>query len=402
MRRLVSLFTFICLVVFVCMSGACGSSGSSGMGSSGTGSSGSGSGSGNSSGNGGGSSGGSGSGGSGSGGSSSPQLTLVAANAIQAGVTVPDAVWAGANYVYLANFDGHLRVIDKHQSAFPVIADVAASSQLYSVRGDATSVYATANGGTLFRFSAQPPFAIQASPIYASAPLDSLDMDQPPTGTLFVSHGGAQSAADAAHVYVTELNQADGTLGISKSSGQVTVTYQGSTVDPTVTAVFDRSSGAAVGTIKNPTSISGGVASVSLYSQAGILALFVPGCCGENVYLYNATTLQQLGGGWIQTFFPDTVAILGKWLIVGSEAGTVTVYDISNTAAIQPNMAAAASINLRTVTGKTGPEDIEVRAIWAEDTGNGVRIYAGSSWGNSNLDPSYRAQLPSFFVLDLK
>jgi hypothetical protein len=48
----------------------------------------------------------------------------------------------------------------------------------------------------------------------------------------------------------------------------------------------------------------------------------------------------------------------------------------------------------------------------AEDTGNGVRIYAGNDWGSSDLDPSsstwmgnppsYRAQLATFFELDLK
>jgi hypothetical protein len=38
----------------------------------------------------------------------------------------------------------------------------------------------------------------------------------------------------------------------------------------------------------------------------------------------------------------------------------------------------------------------------AEDTGNGVRIYAGSVWGSSDLDRSYRAQLATFFELDLK
>jgi hypothetical protein len=328
-------------------------------------------------------------------------LSLVTANAIQAGVTVPDGVWADANYVYFASFDGHLRVIDKRQASFPVIANVPAAAQLFSVRGDLSNVYATGTGGILFRFPKQPPFAIQSSVSYAGAALGSLDVDPLSSGSVIVSQGGAESAADAAHVYVSALNSSDSALAINKASGQVTTTYQLNPADPTITAVFDRS-GARVGTIKNPTTISGGMGAVSAYTQGGILAIFLPGCCGESVFLYNASTLQPHGGGSFFTANPNTVSIVHNWLIVGTEGGFIKVFDIGNTAAIQPNTAPVASIDLRAVTGKTGIEDIEVRAIWAEDTGSGVRIYAGSDWGNTHLDPAYRAQLPSFFVLDLK
>lgn len=174
-------------------------------------------------------------------------------------------------------------------------------------------------------------------------------------------------------------------------------------MDPTITAVFDHSE-TQIGTIQNPTTATGGLGGTALYSQAGILALFTPGCCGRGVFLYNASTLVPLGGGSIlaTATFTDAVAVIKNWLIVGTESGIVEVYDISNTAAIAPDMQPVTFIDLRTQTGKTGPEDIEIRAIWAEDTGNGVRIYAASDWGSSNLPASYWAQLPSFFVLDLK
>src|SRR5438270_345394 len=88
-----------------------GSGSSSGTGSTGSGSTGSGSGSG--SGSGGGS-------GSGSGNSTgSVQLSLVTANAIQAGVTVPDGVWADANYVYFASFDGTSASSTSGRQVFP-------------------------------------------------------------------------------------------------------------------------------------------------------------------------------------------------------------------------------------------------------------------------------------------
>lgn len=81
----------------------------------------------------------------------------------------------------------------------------------------------------------------------------------------------------------------------------------------------------------------------------------------------------------------------------------IEVFDISNPAAIQLSTPPVAELDLRGATGHTGFEDIEIRALWAEDTGNGVRIYAGSDWGDPSVhDPAYQAQLPTFFVLDLK
>ena len=54
------------------------------------------------------------------------------------------------------------------------------------------------------------------------------------------------------------------------------------------------------------------------------------------------------------------------------------------------------SADLRQLTGHTGIEDIEIRALWKDNLDN--LIFAGSSWGNGGFrGPS----LPSFFVLEL-
>jgi hypothetical protein len=45
---------------------------------------------------------------------------------------------------------------------------------------------------------------------------------------------------------------------------------------------------------------------------------------------------------------------LKNWLIVATESGIVDVYDISNPAAIRPDMPQAASLNVRTATVFTG------------------------------------------------
>lgn len=54
------------------------------------------------------------------------------------------------------------------------------------------------------------------------------------------------------------------------------------------------------------------------------------------------------------------------------------------------------SVDLRAITGHTGSEDIEIRALWSDAYDN--LVFAGSSWGN---DQSRGTNLPAFFILEL-
>ena len=78
-------------------------------------------------------------------------------------------------------------------------------------------------------------------------------------------------------------------------------------------------------------------------------------------------------------------------LAAGSEAGGVNLYAFNKNGYELVN-----SVDLPALTGFSGPEDIEIRAMWAD--GLDSLVFAGSSWGN---DRSRGPQLPSFFVLEI-
>ena len=220
--------------------------------------------------------------------------------------------------------------------------------------------------------------------------LQSLVVDLSPMGTVTVSEGQTEMAADVSHVYLSALNQSEDAVAVNKKTDAVQRTF-GEPFEFGVTAVFDRSTGDRIGSIPNPPDVFGRVGQVALYANGTILAQTTPGCCGAGVFLYD-TNLQPKAS--IPLPNANAVAVMndGKWLVVGTEAGTVALFDISTSAPVM-----LATINLRQVTGHTGVEDIEIRSVWA-DSKSGL-VYAGSSWGN---DISRSLTLPSFFVLRIK
>jgi hypothetical protein len=92
--------------------------------------------------------------------------------------------------------------------------------------------------------------------------------------------------------------------------------------------------------------------------------------------------------------YADTVATTTinkqSLLVVGTELGTVVLYNISNCSA--PRRLAVA--DLRQLTGHTGPEDIEIRGLYIV----GNEIVAVSSWGDA---ASKTPSLPAVFILTI-
>jgi len=78
-------------------------------------------------------------------------------------------------------------------------------------------------------------------------------------------------------------------------------------------------------------------------------------------------------------------------LVGGSEAGAVDWYVLGSR-----GYQLAGTIDLRTLTGFTGPEDVEIRSLWMDGLDN--LVFAGSSWGN---DQSRSPELPSLFILEI-
>jgi len=109
-------------------------------------------------------------------------------------------------------------------------------------------------------------------------------------------------------------------------------------------------------------------------------------------YIHDARSLklvQYLSG------YTNTVAGIKRkgvpLLVAGNETGSVDLYGQDKSGYQLIN-----SVNLRTLTGFTGVEDIDIRALWVDGIDN--LVFAGSSWGN---DTSRSPALPSLFVLEI-
>lgn len=319
-----------------------------------------------------------------------PTLSLVLAKTnILGNFLGPQAVCSDRHNIYLASYQGNLFVLDKSRKDYPVVATIAVSTApLRSVRSDDQRVYATSADGNLYVYGTTKPFPRLAAIHYSPYGLNSLYVDD---GSLIVSTGQGEMTADGQRLYLSELNSGDIAIGIDKLTLIPTGLF-GQTFQPATTLMYARSTGALLGSIANPLSLFGQVQAVNLYVDGRVLMQTTPGCCGLGLYMYD-THNQRFLGFLSRPSANTAVSLRSGLLAVGTEAGTVDMFDITNPAA--PLLVTSA--DLRQLTGHTGPEDIEIRSIW-EDEQNG-KIYAGSSWGN---DASRGPLLPAFFVLDLK
>jgi hypothetical protein len=297
------------------------------------------------------------------------------------------AVYADKDRIYLASFQGKLFVLARDRSAdFPLIEVVQDTTfPLTAVRGDSKNLYVISNDGTLRVYRKEHPLLLTDTISLSGFGLSSLALDGK---NLYVSRGQAALAVDNDNVYLSELNEGDIGLEIAKRTLTSGLTY-GETFEQSTTVVFDRKSGNRVSGITNPSDLFGRPGAVSVYVDQKTLIQTIAGCCGPGILIYDPQTfnLEQT----IPRLFTNTVVRSDRWLIAGNEGGQVDVFDIQ-----QNPSPIVSSVDLRQLTGHTGSEDIEIRALWKDNLDN--LIFAGSSWGN---DQSRGPSLPSFFVLEV-
>jgi hypothetical protein len=307
----------------------------------------------------------------------SAHLTLVSAQIVPGNLLGLEAVTSDRFYAYCATYQGTLFVLDKSKKGFPVLATLAASElPLHAVRSDGQSIYVTDAGGTLSVFSATKPFAHLASLQLSAYGLDSLFVDQT---TVIVARGEGEMAANGSVVCLAQLNPGDTAVVLNKATLSQTGEL-GQTFEDGVTTVFDRSNGHQIHGIPDPINRLGQTNQPALYLNNGILLQTILGPYGTGVAFSQPSTGASLG------FLPwpsanAAIELQCGLLAVGTEAGTVSLFD--------SNGKLLSTINLRRLTGHTGPEAIEIRTLW-EDPWTGD-IYAGSSWSDLTA--------PSFFVL---
>jgi hypothetical protein len=314
-----------------------------------------------------------------------PNLQLITTANIPTSFLTDETVYADQQQVYLAGYNGRLYVLDRSRPGYPVRANLALSSKaLRSVRGDSANIYVTSDDGNLYvidKRSLESSHAVvspRQTPVYRLG-LDSLYVGR----NIIVSTGMAEMTADPHHVYLASLN-AEPAFELNGQNSSVSARYAGPTLGTTSVYTQDAQ---LLGTLENPTDLLGRPSAVNLLSDGIDLYVTIPGCCGPGIAIYDVRTLSFKEE--IQLPYTNVVAVSGSWLVAGTESGTVDIFDLGN--AFQ---GPAASINLREITGHTGPEDIEVRSVWVDWSKR--LVFAASSWGN---DTSRGPDLPSFFVL---
>jgi hypothetical protein len=204
---------------------------------------------------------------------------------------------------------------------------------------------------------------------------------------LYLGAGSVELAVDRDRLYMGQLNENDVALEVDKATLEVTRTFGQQPILQGKTGVYDRATGVLVGSIPFPPSQLGPPSRPVLYLDANRLFETVPGCCGWGINLISLPSLVETQ--FIPEANTNAVAAVSNGFWGGMETGEVAFYDSQNRL--------VQKLNLRTLTGHTGIEDIEIRALWAD--GFDDLVFAGSSWGN---DASRSLSLPSFFVLRLR
>ena len=307
-------------------------------------------------------------------------VRLVSArNHIEGGMTAAHSVYADETRIYLATVQGTLFVLARDRAAnFPLLESIHYTSPLFAVRGDRQYLYVAAADGKLLVYRKGPQLALVQTVPVAAQWLQALTVTD---DSVFVGVGQTRFALNDRHVFLSATTEGDTVVELSKPT-MTPVRIYGEVVEENKTVVFDRQTGARLG------ATSSGFG--NLYAAEALVIGTVPGCCGPGIFLHSADTLsldQFIGRAWT-----NTVVQRGGLLIAGNEAGTVDIFGLR-----QNPSPLLATLNLPQTTGHTGPEEIEIRALWADQFDN--LIFAGSSWGN---DQARGPLLPSFFVLEVE
>lgn len=311
----------------------------------------------------------------------SAQLRLLDTAQLPGSFVTSRSIYADSERIFLCSYQGDLFVLARdREDGFPLIQTVHLKSALTSVRGDDNKVYVTSRDGILYVFDKGWP-AIKQTAAYTLSNY-GLAAVEVVGGHVYTAKGQAAMAGSDSDLYIWEANPGDTGLDLTaqRSFGEQFL--------PNRTLVLDRQSLQQRGQI--PQSTSG---PVNITASKSLVYLTTPGCCGAGIDIYDAVSLSHF------QFIArpsNVVAPLLKrgidFLVAGTEGGSVDLYSLNDTAYTPVN-----TVDLRTVTGFTGTEDIEIRALWADGLDN--LIIAGSSWGN---DSSRSANLPSVFILELQ
>ncbi|MDB4996909.1 MAG: hypothetical protein JWM74_4341, partial [Myxococcaceae bacterium] len=289
-------------------------------------------------------------------------------------------ITADASAVYLASGCTPTLFIVSRASGHAV-ETVTLPSNADSVGVDATSIYVGLPDATVLTITKASPHTTTSHAVGAR-----WSGIFPRDGKLYASTFQARGAVTSARVFLAALNDGDVMREVDRATFATTREYATALREQTV--AFDRTTGTFAGSVPNPFNSLGQMTGVHLRADESFLYQTMPGCCGINVVIRDQLSLAQTG--IIFRNFVDDVMRRGRFLFGGTEAGEVIAWDMQQPA----SPPVVSEVNLRTLTGHNGIEDIEIRGIWSDEHDD--LVFAASSWGN---DLSRGPDLPSFFIL---
>ena len=292
----------------------------------------------------------------------------------------PHAMYADRDRIYLGSFQGTLFVLARDRAAgFPVIQTIDIGMPITAVLGDANRLYLTAPDGNLRVFSKETPLRLVATRSFSTYLGTVVDFGD----KLYLGVGFAELAVDADRLYLGQLNENERALEVDKITLEVTRTFAPTFLEGR-TGVYDRATGGFVGSIPYPPQFMGPPGQPRLYLDGNRLFETVGGCCGTGINIISLPELIETL--FIPEPFTNTVVAVSNGFWGGMETGEVAFYDSQNRL--------VQKLDLKALTGHTGPAAIEIRSLWAD--GIDDLVFAGSSWGIQSLST------PSFFVLRLR
>jgi hypothetical protein len=292
----------------------------------------------------------------------------------------PQAMHADRGRIYLGSFQGTLFVLARDRAAgFPVVQTIDIGKPITAVRGDANRLYLTAPDGVLRIFAKETPLRLVATRSFSTYLGTVVDFGD----KLYLGVGFAELAVDRDRLFIAQLNENEVAMEVDKATLEVTRTY-GQTFIEQRTGVYDRATGALVGSIPYPPQFMSATSQPTLYLTANRLFETVGGCCGTGINIISLPELVETL--FIPEAFTNTVVAVSNGFWGGMETGEVAFYDSQNHL--------VQKLDLKALTGHTGPAAIEIRALWAD--GIDDLVFAASSWGIQSLST------PSFFVLRLR
>lgn len=308
-----------------------------------------------------------------------PEVRLLHTPKLPGSFLSPQTIYADSERIYACSFQGDIFVLERdRRSSFRELERIKIGSPLTGISGDAQNVYVSSSDGNLYVFAKTWPLQFVQAVTMSYYGLSSV---QTAGSSVYVGKGQAALAASADTVYVSQLNPGD--LAVQLNGSQ---SYGEEFVPGTILA-FDRATLKLRGQIPN----TAGAVNVSAWQD--FVFRTTPGCCGAGIDVYDARSLS-----WLQFINrpANTAAATRRrgvsLMVSGSESGSVDLFGLTSR-----GFELTHSVDLRSTTGFTGSEDIEIRSLWVDGLDN--LVFAGSSWGN---DASRSPDLPSFFILELR